>query len=60
MAGPILGTLVYSADPTVLWWACGAIGAAAAGLALAARHHPAPTAAGARTDTVPAVDDTTT
>jgi MFS family permease len=42
MAGPVLGTIVYAADPAALWWACGAIGVAAAGLSLAARRHPVP------------------
>jgi MFS family permease len=60
MAGPILGTLVYSADPTVLWWACGAIGVAAAGLSLAARRHPAPPAPEQLTDAAPRVDDVPT
>jgi MFS family permease len=41
--GPILGTLVYERNPSVLWWACGAVGLLAAGLAAAARRHPVPT-----------------
>ena len=42
MLGPVLGTLVYSANPAVLWWGCGVFGAVAAALSLAARRVPAP------------------
>lgn len=42
MVGPLLGTFVYSANPAVLWWACGVVGVAAAGLSLSARRHPVP------------------
>jgi len=52
MLGPILGTLVYSRSPSALWWACGVLGASAAGLCLLARKHPAPAPASR-----PEVDD---
>ena len=42
MLGPVLGTLVYSASPAVLWIGCGALGVSAFGLCLAARRHSAP------------------
>ncbi len=42
MLGPVLGTLVYSASPAVLWIGCGALGVSASGLCLAARRQPAP------------------
>jgi len=47
MLGPVLGTLVYSARPAVLWIGCGALGVLAFGLCLAARRHPAPKPNGA-------------
>ncbi len=50
MLGPILGTLVYSTSPSALWWACGVLGAAAAGLCLLARRYPAPLPAPAASD----------
>jgi MFS family permease len=56
MAGPILGTRAYEANATALWWGCGAIGVAAAGLSLAARRHPVPPAPDLATETAPAVD----
>jgi hypothetical protein len=36
--GPIAGTVVYSANPAILWWGCGALGIAALGLCEAARR----------------------
>jgi MFS family permease len=42
LAGPVLGTLVYSASPQILWWACGVLGVLAAALALSARRFPLP------------------
>lgn len=42
MLGPVLGTVVYSASPPVLWIGCGALGVLAFGLCLAARRHQAP------------------
>jgi hypothetical protein len=42
--GPILGTTLYQADPTVLWLGCGVLGIVAALLALAAGRRPAPSA----------------
>lgn len=45
LVGPILGAVVYSATPATLWWACGALGVLAAGLALWARRFPAPASA---------------
>jgi MFS family permease len=38
IVGPILGTLVYSVRPAILWWGCAATGAAALALCLAARR----------------------
>ena len=42
--GPILGTVVYSVDPAILWWTCAALGLVAFGLCIAARRSrlPAP------------------
>jgi MFS family permease len=48
--GPILGTLVYSVGPAVLWSVCGALGLAALGLCLAARRRPVPASAGREVD----------
>jgi predicted MFS family arabinose efflux permease len=42
MAGPVLGTLVYSAVPEMLWWSCGGVGVLAAWLTLSARRFPVP------------------
>jgi MFS family permease len=42
MAGPVLGTLAYSAGPEILWWSCGGMGVLAAWLSLLARRFPAP------------------
>lgn len=42
LAGPLIGTLVYSTSPQILWWACGGLGVLAAGLALLARRFPVP------------------
>jgi MFS family permease len=42
--GPILGTTLYQANPTVLWIGCGVLGIVAALLALAAGRRPAPSA----------------
>jgi MFS family permease len=36
--GPILGTLVYSIEPAILWWGCAATGLVALSLCLAARR----------------------
>jgi MFS family permease len=41
MAGPVLGTLAYSAGPEILWWSCGGMGVLAAWLSLSARRFPA-------------------
>jgi MFS family permease len=40
--GPLIGTNVYAHSPDALWLGCGAVGAAAALLALAAGRRPAP------------------
>jgi len=42
MLGPVLGTSIYQASPDALWIACGLVGVASAGLALAAGRRPAP------------------
>lgn len=42
--GPILGTLVYSIEPAILWWVCAALGVVALGLCLAARRQHVPPA----------------
>jgi MFS family permease len=42
MLGPVLGTAIYQASPEALWIACGLVGLASAGLALAAGRRPAP------------------
>jgi len=45
VVGPLLGSALYDVNPDVLWFACGVVGAASAGLALAAGRRPTPTAA---------------
>jgi MFS family permease len=42
MLGPVLGTSIYQVSPDALWVACGLVGVASAGLALAAGRRPAP------------------
>ncbi|MGZ5353690.1 MAG: MFS transporter [Actinomycetota bacterium] len=42
MVGPILGTTLFAWSPAVLWISCGAVGAVAAFLSLAAGRHPSP------------------
>jgi MFS family permease len=51
--GPALGTVVYAADPAMLWVACGVLGAVAALISLTARRYPAPAleGSGERLDT---------
>lgn len=47
MAGPVLGTIVYSVSPTALWAASGVIGVLALTLSLMAGRHPTPAVSGA-------------
>jgi MFS family permease len=42
IVGPIAGTAAFNARPTLLWGACGVVGAIAAVLALAAGRRPVP------------------
>jgi MFS family permease len=44
--GPMLGTITFAANPTVLWAACGVLGVVAATLSLAAGRHPTPVVEG--------------
>jgi MFS family permease len=44
--GPMLGTITFAANPTVLWAACGVLGIVAATLSLAAGRHPTPVVEG--------------
>jgi MFS family permease len=42
VAGPLLGTVLYSVRPSLVWWACGVCGLLSAALARAAGRFPAP------------------
>lgn len=45
MVGPVVGTIVYSVNPAVLWVACGVVGVLALGLSLAAGRYSTPAVA---------------